>query len=255
MGWNIRLVEDVIIIGMNSNAVNCFNTQFLNDFKNMINIITTEEKYKDLPLVFTSEAPKAFSAGLDLKAFSTFQTTEDVKEYGRTIEDTIDLLRLTGRRTIAAIKSHCIAAGLFLILGCDVRVALKGNYKLGANEVHMGLSLPTTAVQVALMKLPKKVVFEALLTGKMYNPSEAYESGILDYLVDNEEDLLKKSISLAKLVNPLSMNAYNLIREQIIGDRIDRIKQTRENDLDIFAKTLQSENFQKLMMLKMSSKL
>ena len=45
----------------------------------------------------------------------------------------------------------------------------------------------------------------------MYNPEEALKAEILDELVDNEEQLMKRCISLAKIIPPLAMKAYGVI--------------------------------------------
>ncbi len=62
-----------------------------------------------------------------------------------------------------------------LALACDVRIAVKGDYKIGLNEVLVGMGFPSIAYEMCRDKLSASTLWEALLTGKFYSPEGALQ--------------------------------------------------------------------------------
>lgn len=84
---------------------------------------------------------------------------------------------------IVACTGHAIAMGLFLVLCADYRVGAQGPFKLMANEVAIGLTLPRTALEICRQRLAPSHFGRVTLLSETYPPEVAVEAGILDRAV------------------------------------------------------------------------
>ena len=85
---------------------------------------------------------------------------------------------------IAACNGHAIAQGAFTLLACDVRLGIRGEAKIGLNEVAIGLTIPHYGVELARHRLAPTWFDHATLTGALYEPGRAQVAGFLHELVD-----------------------------------------------------------------------
>ena len=54
---------------------------------------------------------------------------------------------------VIAVPGHAIAMGVFLVLCGDYRVGADGPYRITANEVAIGLTMPRAAVEICRQRL------------------------------------------------------------------------------------------------------
>jgi enoyl-CoA hydratase len=104
--------------------------------------------------------------------------------------------------TVAACNGHAIAAGSFLLLSCDVRLGAAGAFKIGANEVAIGLTMPYTAIELMRQRLNPRFFSRCALTAEILAPDDAVLAGFLDQTVPAAEvlvDALELAIGFAKL--------------------------------------------------------
>src|SRR5204863_7790743 len=84
----------------------------------------------------------------------------------------------------AAITGHSPAGGAVLAIMCDYRVMARGPFKIGLNEVQVGLSVPE-CIQAALRRLLGPYRAERLLVaGAMLEAEQAHAIGLVDELVE-----------------------------------------------------------------------
>ena len=76
---------------------------------------------------------------------------------------------------LVACNGHAIAAGTFPALAADLRIGVEGPYKLGLNEVKIGLTVPLYVVELARQRLTPRDFNRALVTATMYGPAEAVD--------------------------------------------------------------------------------
>jgi enoyl-CoA hydratase len=122
-----------------------------------------------------------FSAGFDLKTFTT--TPERVVEMLRLGATLTERMLSFPTPVIAACPGHAIAAGSFVLLGADVRIGVEGPFKLGLNEVKIGLTVPWFAIELARGRLSPVHYNRAVITGATYSPAEGVVAGFLDQIV------------------------------------------------------------------------
>ncbi|HEX5340823.1 MAG TPA: enoyl-CoA hydratase/isomerase family protein [Gammaproteobacteria bacterium] len=101
-------------------------------------------------------------------------------------KDFIGLLRtiaLSPVPIIAAITGHSPAGGAVLAIFCDARIAAQGRFKIGLNEVRVGLPVPSV-IHAALKRLVGARQAERLcLHGLLIAPDEALRIGLVDQVL------------------------------------------------------------------------
>jgi enoyl-CoA hydratase len=79
---------------------------------------------------------------------------------------------------------HAIAMGAFLLLSGDYRIGVSGPYKIQANEVAIGLTLPQSAIEICRQRLTPSHFSRTIGLAEAYVVDEtAVEAGFLDRIV------------------------------------------------------------------------
>jgi enoyl-CoA hydratase/carnithine racemase len=131
--------------------------------------------------IVLSGAPGMFSAGVDVPALMGRERSE-VRAFWREFFAVCAALARSPVPVVAAITGHSPAGGAVLSLFCDYRVMAEGPFKIGLNEVQVGLSVPT-CIQLALRRVVGTYRAERLLVaGAMIESSQALACGMVDEL-------------------------------------------------------------------------
>ena len=133
------------------------------------------------------------------------------------------------RPVVAACNGHAIAMGAFLALSCDHRVGAEGDFKLGLNEVAIGMTVPWFGIEIARHRLTKPYFDRCMVTGLLMGPEEAQIAGILDEVVAPGA-VADRAAEVARSLAGLDMKSHLAtklrVREQVVAgvqDGIDRI--------------------------------
>jgi len=78
---------------------------------------------------------------------------------------------------------HALAMGAVALLAADLRVGALGDFKIGLNEVAIGLTLPTFATALAQDRLSPRHLQRAVVLAEVYDGPGAVEAGFLDLAV------------------------------------------------------------------------
>jgi len=129
-----------------------------------------------------SGAPGRFSGGLDVPLLLSL----DRPAMATLWRDFYALLgAIAGSQIpiVAAITGHAPAGGTVLALFCDYRIMADGDYKIGLNEVQVGLPVPPV-ILAGLRRLVGPRLGERLaVSGALFPPLEALAVGLVDELV------------------------------------------------------------------------
>jgi enoyl-CoA hydratase len=145
-------------------------------------------------VVLTARGDKAFCAGVDLGAFAArLPTGPDDDWYALS-----SFLRsVYPKPIVAAVNGVAVAAGLELLLACDIIVAAD-HASFGIPEVKRGLIAAGGGTDLP-RRLPLAVALEMGLTGERISATRAYELGLINHVLP-AADVLAEAIRLAKLV-------------------------------------------------------
>ena len=132
--------------------------------------------------IVLSGAPGLFTAGLDVPALLALERSALAAALG-------DFFGIFGALAhspipvVAAITGHSPAGGAVMAIFCDYRIMAEGDFRIGLNEVQVGLA-PPDCVQLGLRRLVGAYRAERLLVeGKMITAADAMAIGMVDELV------------------------------------------------------------------------
>ena len=126
-----------------------------------------------------------FSAGFDLKVFAG--DPRDVLEMlvlGATLAERVLSFP---RPVVVACSGHAYPAGAFLLLAADARIGVDGPFRIGLNEVRIGLTVPWFAIELARHRLHPAAFDRTVVNATMYSPNDAVAAGFLDRVVAVDE--------------------------------------------------------------------
>jgi enoyl-CoA hydratase len=128
--------------------------------------------------------PGQFCAGFDLSVMrggdwnrTVALTTEGGRLFKAMLEAPVPV--------VVACTGHALAAGALLLLSADQRVGAPGAFKIGLNEVRIGMALPPFAVALARERLDQRALTSATMLAEVATPQRAIELGYLDGLSDD----------------------------------------------------------------------
>lgn len=155
--------------------------------------------------------PGMFSGGLDVPALIDCKRPEIERFWQQ-------FFRLTCRLAsspvpvIAALSGHAPAGGAVLALQCDYRIAIAGNFKIGLNEVQVGLPVPGTILLALEQVIGARLAQRIATRGSLLPMTEALAIGLVDELVDAESLMPTALIRARELLAlpPVAMNTTRL---------------------------------------------
>jgi enoyl-CoA hydratase len=123
-----------------------------------------------------------FSAGFDVKVIGS-GVVEDIRSMlALGAELALKILSFP-TPVITVTTGHAYPMGAFLMLAADWRIGAEGAWRIGMNEVQIGLTVPFFALEVARQRLTPAYFSRTAITGEMYGPEESLTAGFLDQLV------------------------------------------------------------------------
>ena len=156
-------------------------------------------------VVIIAGRPGKFSAGFDLSVMS--QGGDGMLSLLRSGAELSRRLLNFPAPVVLAVSGHALAMGALLLLSADYRVGVHGTYKIGLNEVAIGMTLPYFGVELARARLATTHLGPAVDLARIYDAAAALEAGYLDEVV-SEEDLLARAEELAGQFAVLNMEAH-----------------------------------------------
>jgi enoyl-CoA hydratase/carnithine racemase len=125
--------------------------------------------------------PGRFSAGFDLPTMTA--SAESMRSLVKAGAQFVTRVLLEPLPVVAACTGHALAAGALVLLGADHRVGAGGEWKIGLNEVSIGMPLPLWAVELARYRLAPTHFEWRVVLGQVGGPEEAVDAGFLDRVV------------------------------------------------------------------------
>jgi Delta3-Delta2-enoyl-CoA isomerase len=166
--------------------------------------------------IVLSGAPGRFSAGLDLPILLG-QDEAAIKALWREMYSLLRAIATSPVPIVAAITGHAPAGGTVLSLFCDWRIMAEGDFKIGLNEVQVGIPLPPVLL-VGLRRLVGARQAERLaVSGALISPALAFEIGLVDELAPIEQ-VVDRALEWCRRLLALPSNAMSTTRYEARAD-------------------------------------
>lgn len=171
-------------------------------------------------VVLTGEGP-FFSGGFDLHGEGSMGS--DPVAVWRLFRESLMALFTFPKPTVAMMGGHAIAGGLVLVLACDYRLGLDGDYRIGLNEVAIGASFPRAAFEITRLRLTHQQASEMLLGASIYPASQGLRLGVVDELfpVDKFESTVMRR---AARLGAYPREAYAYTKAGLIAEAVARVE-------------------------------
>lgn len=169
-----------------------------------------EAKEEDYVLVFTGAGEKAFSAGFDLDQDRDPDKESWWKEVNATIED-------YEYPTVAMINGDTYGGAMEVVCDCDIRVGVE-DARFGITPAKIGIIYSPQAITRVVRTVGTAKAKELLFTGNAIHGDHAFEIGLLNYVVDDQEALESKAYGLAETMAgnaPMSLKSMKKIISSI----------------------------------------
>ena len=108
---------------------------------------------------------------------------------------------------IVACTGHAVAKGAFLLLSADYRVGVDGPFRIGLNEVQIGMTMHHVGIELARDRLRKSYFNRSVINAEMFGPAEALAAGFLDAVVDADA-LMPAARAMAEQMKKLNPVAH-----------------------------------------------
>ncbi len=208
----------VRLLTLDRPPANAIDKTLLTDLSAALDDARTDDAVRAVVLTGAGEF---FCGGLDLA-----QLPRD----GESIRLLLDLCRgsqlelLTfPKPTIAMVNGHAIAAGLFLVLACDCRLGVNGDYRFGLNEQSIGASFPRLAFEIVRLRLTHAQASELLLGAALYPASQGLRLGVVDELLP-ADSFGATVLSRAAHLGAFPREAYAHTKAALIAEAVARVK-------------------------------
>jgi len=166
--------------------------------------------------IVTGAGEKSFSAGADIKSFLTSPAGLD--EMWLTQRDQLLNRGLeVWKPVIAAVNGYCLAGGMTLLLGTDIRVAAE-HATFNIAEVKRGILPGNGGTQRILDQLPYAIGMELLLTGDGMDARTALHYGLINKVVPKEQ-LMETARAYAKKIAANAPLAVQAAKEMAVRSR------------------------------------
>ncbi|MDI1262566.1 MAG: crotonase/enoyl-CoA hydratase family protein [bacterium] len=188
-----------------------------------------DQAENDKAVVILKARGKHFSGGFDLSVFAKGSAEDQYLMVKTGAELALRILSFP-MPVVAACQGNAYPMGAFLIMSSDHRVAAEGDYRIGMNEVAIGLTVPRFAIEIARQRLTPAYFSRVVMTGEMFGPTEAVTAGFFDRVVP--VDRLEQAAGEAALaLSKLNMPAHAATKMRARGAVITQIRQVIDEDI------------------------
>jgi len=199
---------------------NAINFQLVDDLVSALD----EIERSAAQVVILTGAGKAFCAGMDLDELKSLTG----KTRQENVEDSARMAKLFRRiyefpkPTIAAVNGAAIAGGTGLATMCDFTLAVQ-EAKFGYTEVRIGF-VPAIVSSILVWQVGHKIARDLLLSGRLFDASEAYRLGLVNEMVMSENLMARARELAAQLMenSPSSMVATKRLINGFISAQLDQ---------------------------------
>jgi len=192
--------DGIARLGLDNGKVNALSPALFEAFHAAL-----DRAEQDRAVVVISGKPGIFSGGYDLQVMtSSPAAARELVATGSTLSR-----RLLAHPypVVAVCTGHAIAKGAFLLLSADYRIGAEGPFKIGLNEVAIGMTMHHVGIELARARLTHSAFTRSVINAELFSPTDAVTAGFLDRVVAAEE-LENEAMAMAAQLTKLNMTAH-----------------------------------------------
>jgi enoyl-CoA hydratase len=197
---DLELKDKLAIITINNSKVNAISHQVIIE----INSALDQAELAGAVVILTGQQG-VFSAGYDLQ---TIKKSSDSAVSLVTAGSRLSRRMLSFPLPIIGVcTGHAIAKGALLLLSCDYRIGSTGAFKIGLNEVSIGMTMPQYGIELTRNRIPVNYLTRSVINAELFDPETAAKAGFIDTLVEPGK-LMETAKTIANQMATLNMTAH-----------------------------------------------
>lgn len=190
-------------------------------------------------IIITGSGQKAFAAGADITELVVL-SVEEGKILAKEGQDVYKSIETCPKPVVAAVNGFALGAGCELSMACHMRIASE-NAKFGQPEVNLGLIAGYGGTQRLIQYVGKTKALELHMTGDLINAEQALKLGLVNYVVPQDQ-LILKCIELLEKIKSKSPKAITSVINTI-NAYFDNNIIGFATEIEEFGKCLATEDF------------
>lgn len=226
---NVVKKETIAYISLNRAPVNALSSKVIEEIGGAFKKL---EQENDIRVIILYGEGKFFSAGADIKEFTSYTEGKELENLARKAQQTFNYIEQFPKPVIAVIHGAALGGGLELAMACHMRIVGE-KAKLGLPELQLGL-IPGFG---GTMRLPAYVgsakAMEMMLTSEPVIGKEAVQWGLANVAYP-EEQLMDKARELALKIAKKSPLSIKAVIEQMKFFRTEAFRQGLEKEANFF---------------------
>lgn len=214
--------DNYVIVTIQNGKANAISHEVIDGLNAAFDTVEKEQK-----TVILTGQQGILSAGFDLKVMTA--SPDSAKELV-TKGSKLSLRMLSfPMPIIIACNGHAVAKGAFLLLSADYRLGVEGDFKIGLNEVMIGMTMHNAGIEIAKSRLAPVFFERSVNNSEIYNPVDAVTAGFLDKIVP-EPHLMATAIKAAELFAKLNKKAHAATKLKLRKPYLDALEKAIELD-------------------------
>ena len=201
---SVEITNHIAVVRMDDGKANALSYAMMDEIDAALDRAAKEAK-----AVVLAGRPGKFCAGFDLKTMmSGAEAAQALVTRGAHL-----LMRLytLPQPLVIACTGHALAGGSLAVLTGDYRVAAEGAFKIGLNEVQIGMPVPVLAMELARDRLDPRFFVRSTLFAEIVDPNGAVFAGWVDEVAP-EASVIERAVAEATRLAALPANAYTLTK-------------------------------------------
>jgi enoyl-CoA hydratase len=178
--------------------LNALNRETINELHDCLRILNVSKNIR--VIILTGSGEKAFVAGADIKEFASFSVEEGKNLASQGQDLLFSFIENMSRPVIAAINGFALGGGLELAMSSHIRIA-SSNAKMGLPEVSLGVIPGYGGTQRLAQLVGRGKANEMVFSAGMISASDALQWGLVNYVVESSELLIKAEEIAQKICN------------------------------------------------------
>ena len=216
--------DGVATLTLQNGKVNAISPDLVADFNAAL-----DRAEQDKAVVVITGQPGIFSGGYDLNVMKeSEQSAKQMVKLGSTLSRRLLSFPYP---VISACSGHAIAKGAFILLSSDYRIGVEGPFKLGLNEVAIGMTMHNVGIELARARLTPMAFGRSVICAEMCDPEQALANGYLDKIVAPDM-LAPVTAKIAAALTQLDMHAHHQTKLKARAELLALLDASIEKDFN-----------------------
>ena len=193
-----ELTGNILTVMINRpDKLNAINKDVMSELGEVVEEIYSNKDIRSA--IITGAGQRAFVAGADISEFLGL-TREQGQELSARGNDVFFRIASSPKPIVAAVNGFALGGGCELAMACHFRLCVP-TAKFGQPEVNLGLIPGYGGTQRLTQLVGRGRAIEIMLTGRMVEATEAHTMGLVNYIVEEPNELLARTRELLSIIN------------------------------------------------------